>query len=193
MPDLNSEKTGPVEDLDYKLIDAVGKGDEEAFERLINRYRDPILNFIYRYLGDRFGAEDLAQEVFLRVFEAAARFEPRGKVSTWIFRIAYNLAVNEKTRRSRMCPAPGGVEELSAGAEATGQVEGRELREEMMDLIGRLPEQQKAALLLRVNEELSYAEIAVVLSTSVSSVESLIYRARENLKKMIGRQREDRH
>ena len=90
-------------DDEYKLIKAIGAGNVHAFEKLIKKYQNPVLNFIYRYMGDAFGAEDIAQEVFLRVYRAASEFEPRGKVSTWIFKIAYNLSVNEILRMRRFC------------------------------------------------------------------------------------------
>jgi RNA polymerase sigma-70 factor, ECF subfamily len=146
------------------------------------------LNFVYRYVGDRFTSEDLAQEVFLRIYGSAAEFEPRSKVSTWIFKIAYNLSVNEVLRRKRLCLLSDTAEEVEGrGIElgAPGPFEENELRETLMGVIQGLPENQRAALLLRVNEELSYSEIGEVLSTSVSSVESLIFRARQNLRKML--------
>ncbi|SPF34437.1 Transcriptional regulator, Fis family [Syntrophobacter sp. SbD1] len=176
----------PKADREYELIRAIGAGDILAFEMLVQRYRDPVLNFIYKYTGDRFGAEDIAQEVFLRVYRGASGFEPKGRVSTWIFKIAYNLCVNELLRRSRFCPISDVDEHELEGPEAndTGF---KELEQEMMDAIGHLPEKQRAALLLRVNEELSYIEIGNILSTSISSVESLLFRARENLRKIIMR------
>jgi RNA polymerase sigma-70 factor (ECF subfamily) len=193
MPALNgSEKCDP----DYKLIEAIGTGDSLAFETLINKYQNPVLNFIFKYLGDRFGAEDLAQEVFLRIYRSAPDFEPRGKVSTWIFKIAYNLSVNEIVRRSRTCLLVDSMdaEGMEPGAPnpmpASELLEERELQEALISSIRRLPEKQRAALLLRVNDELSYSEISDVLSTSVSSVESLIFRARENLRKMLGKKKE---
>lgn len=139
-------------------------------------------------MGDRFASEDLAQEVFLRVYRSAAGFEPRGKVSTWIFKIAYNLSVNEILRRKRLCQIAdtvGEIEDKGSELEVSDSFERSELREKMMGSIRFLPERQRAALLLRVNEELSYAEIGNVLSISISSVESLIFRARENLRKML--------
>ncbi len=189
MPALNrSERRDP----DYKLIEAIGIGDSKAFEALINKYRNPVLNFIYKYLGDRFGAEDLAQEVFLRVYRSAADFEPRGKVSTWIFKIAYNLSVNEIMRRKRICLLADSADEETGEPGARNSVtpsdllEEQELKDKLIAAIRRLPEKQRAALLLRVNDELSYSEISDVLSTTVPGVESLIFRARENLKKMLG-------
>jgi RNA polymerase sigma-70 factor, ECF subfamily len=177
-------------DREYELIEAIGAGDIPAFETLIERYRDPVLNFIFKYVGDSFGAEDIAQDVFLRVYRAASEFEPKGKVSTWIFKIAYNLSLNEVLRRSRFCPITD-IEDRGFEAAEQNHIGLKELAEEVMDAVGHLPEKQRAALLLRVNEGLSYAEIGSVLSTSISSVESLLFRARGNLKKiLIGRSEE---
>ena len=176
--------SSPKADRDYELIKAVGAGDIRAFETLIERYRGPVLNFIFKYTGDRFGAEDIAQEVFLRVYRAASEFEPRGKVTTWIFKIAYNLAVNEIVSRSRFCRVAD-IDELGFEPAAPNDTARKELEHDVMGAVRQLPEKQRAALLLRLNEELSYAEIGSVLSTSISSVESLLFRARENLRKML--------
>ena len=177
-------------DREYELIKAIGAGDILAFEMLIKRYRDPVSNFIFKYMGDRFGAEDIAQEVFLRVYRAASEFEPRGKVSTWIFKIAYNLSLNEVLRRSRFCPITD-IDDHGFELEEPNHTGRKELEEEVMDAVRHLPQKQRAALLLRVNEGLSYAEIGNILSTSISSVESLLFRARENLRKtLIGRSEE---
>ncbi len=174
----------PKADREYELIKAIGAGDILAFEMLVKRYRDPVSNFIFKYMGDRFGAEDIAQEVFLRVYRAASGFEPRGKVSTWIFKIAYNLSLNEVLRRSRFCPISG-VDDHGFELAEPNHTGRKELEEEMMDAVRRLPQKQRAALLLRVNEGLSYAEIGNILSSSISSVESLLFRARENLRKTL--------
>ena len=180
----------PKADREYELIKAIGAGDILAFEMLVKRYRDPVANFIFKYMGDRFGAEDIAQEVFLRVYRAASRFEPRGKVSTWIFKIAYNLSLNEVLRRSRFCPITD-IDDRGFELAEPNHTARKELEEEVMDAVRRLPQKQRAALLLRVNEGLSYAEIGNILSTSISSVESLLFRARENLRKtLIGRSEE---
>jgi len=180
----------PKADREYELIKAIGAGDILAFEMLVKRYRDPVSNFIFKYMGDRFGAEDIAQEVFLRVYRAASEFEPRGKVSTWIFKIAYNLSLNEVLRRSRFCPTTD-IDDHGFELAAPNDTGRKELEEEVMDAVRHLPQKQRAALLLRVNEGLSYAEIAGILSTSISSVESLLFRARENLRKtLIGRSEE---
>lgn len=180
----------PKADREYELIKAIGAGDIVAFEMLIKRYRDPVSNFIFKYMGDRFGAEDIAQEVFLRVYRAASEFEPRGKVSTWIFKIAYNLSVNEILRRSRLCMITD-IDDHGFELREPDHAGGKELEEEVMDAIRHLPEKQRAALLLRVNDGLSYAEISKILSISISSVESLLFRARENLRKIMNRHSEE--
>lgn len=169
-----------MRDPDFALVEATARGDRKAFETLVRRYQAPLLNFIFRYVGDRGTAEDLAQEVFLRVYRAAARFEARARVSTWIFKIAYNLCMNEVKRLSR-------VEALDP--EAAGKLvappSGREAEMDVMAALGQLPEKQRAALLLRANEGLSYREIAEVLELTVPGVESLIFRARRNLKQAL--------
>jgi len=172
-------------DTDFRLIKAIGEGDSDAFETLIRRYQKPVVSFVYKYLGDRFGAEDLAQEVFLRVYRSASNFEPRGRASTWIFKIAYNLSMNEIVRRRRFCLVTDIDREAGSEPAAPSSIEGEELKEELMDSIRRLPEKQRAALLLKVNEGLSYSEIGNVLDVSVASVESLLFRARENLRKIL--------
>jgi RNA polymerase sigma-70 factor, ECF subfamily len=175
----------PEPDTDYSLIKAIGEGDSVAFETLIRRYQKPVVSFVYKYLGDRFGAEDLAQEVFLRVYRSAPNFEPRGRASTWIFKIAYNLSMNEIARRRQFCLVADIDNETGIEPAAQSSTEGEELKEELMDSIRRLPEKQRAALLLKVNEGLSYLEISNVLDVSVASVESLLFRARENLRKIL--------
>lgn len=177
-------------DHDFPMLDAVGRGDTEAFESLVKRYQHPLLNFITRYLGDRAAAEDLTQEAFLRIYRAAPRFEPRTKVSTWIFRIAYNLVLTEIGRRSRRRELS---ETMSRSSEQDGQdastdsSERFELEQEIDWALNQLPDNQRAALLLRVNEDLSYLEIGEVLGFGIQGVESLLFRARKNLRESLGR------
>lgn len=179
-----------MEDPEFHLIRAVANHDEQAFETLVARYQKPIVSFIYRYVGDFYLAQDLAQEVFLRVFQAAPLFEPRGKVSNWLFKIAYNLSANELKRRKRL---DGLLEHISAeggclmGSPPPNPAEtaDREREEQLMTAIRRLPEKQRAALLLKINEDLSYEEISTILNVSVPSVASLIFRARSRLRQLV--------
>ncbi len=171
-------------DPEYALIRAIASGDQEAFERLVKRYQNPLYNFVYRHLGDRALAEDVTQETFLQIYRSASRFEPRARVSSWIFRIAFNLSLNESERRGRLRlrEAPITDKHQYADGNSTTAVAKFELEQQITRLLDRLPDRQRAALLLRVNEGLSYREIAEVLGLSVQSVESLIFRARQQLR-----------
>ena len=181
-----------MEGSDYKLVQAIGNGNREAFEQLVQRYQNSLFNFIYSYLGERSTAEDLTQEVFLRVFLGAGRFEPRpgASVSTWIYRIAYHLSLNEIKRRQRFLRMSSHLEKAmqERGERLSSDViESQALKQTIVSGLGLLPENQRAAVLLRVNEGLSYQEISDVLGVSLSSVESLLFRARQTLKQHLER------
>ncbi len=183
-----------MEDSNHGLIKAIGMGDHLAFECLVRRYQSLVLNFIYRYMEERRTAEDLTQEVFLRVFRASSEFEPRGKVLTWILKIAYNLCLNEMKRLKRCKRLQDNLCALDVWSEPSvppDVVTSYEHEKDIMTALRRLPENQRAALLLRANEGLSYSEIASVLSVSVSSVQSLIFRARTGLRQALKIDRED--
>ncbi len=171
------------------MVDAIAHGDPEAFEAFVKRYQGPLLNFIGRFLGDRGAAEDLTQEVFLRVYEAAHRFQERGRVSSWVFKIAYNLSVNELKRRERLRRYLGEAppaETVFAVPMQADSASDYELQEAVASALGELSDNQRAALLLRVREGLSYREIAEALDLSVQSVDSLIFRARRHMKEALG-------
>jgi len=180
-------------DPEYTLIKGIADGDREAFERLVKRYQSPLCNFVFRYLGDRAAAEDIAQEVFIRVYRHASRFSPAARVSTWLFKIARNLSLDEIRRRQRLHLAEAArVDDWGRVAAASSTAAASyDLEREITDALGKLPESQRAALLLRVNEGLSYREIGEVMDLSVASVESLIFRARQQLRAAM-RGREDR-
>ncbi len=176
-----------MDDPESELLRAIARGDHLAFKRLVERYQSRLFNFLYRYLRDRETAEDLTQEVFLKVYQAAPRFEPRAKVRTWVFTIAYNLAVNElrRHRRRRLLGLLVREDRGATAIEASEAGDHLELEETMTAALGLLPHNQRAALLLRVRDELSYQEIAEVLGVSRASVESLLFRARERLRRLL--------
>src|SRR6266550_3738108 len=181
-------------DPDAALMLLVKEGNRDAFEALVEKYKQPVMNLAYRTLSDATEAEDLAQHVFLQVFKSAHRYEVSAKFSTWIFTIARNLCLNEIRRRSRH-PAQS-LDEVSAENEdqPLRQVEDVkifsppdallqvELEEKVQLALAELPEKQRTALLLCRQDELSYEEIADVLECSLSATKSLIHRARETLK-----------
>jgi RNA polymerase sigma-70 factor, ECF subfamily len=181
---------------DAELIKAIGDGDHKAFECLADRYKKGLYNFVYRYIGDMPAAEEVTQEVFLRIYRAAPKFQviENTKVSTWIFKIAYNLSMNELKRRKRYLRVlhdHAGEKEMFDRTNALELIKNRELMEAVMLELSLIPENQRAALLFRVNQGLSYREISEVLDVSVSSVEMLIYRARRHLKQHINREHKE--
>jgi RNA polymerase sigma-70 factor, ECF subfamily len=180
-------------DSGFTLIKAIAQGDHQAFERLVKQHQNALYHFVYRYLGDRCAAEDITQEVFLRVYRAAPRFDPRARVSSWIFKIAYNLSMNELKRRNRardLSPDAASLTRKCALEASAESMSRHELEEELAGALDDLSEDQRAALLLRVNQELSYREIGEVLGVSVQSVESLLFRARRRLKQNLGKKRQ---
>jgi|WetSurMetagenome_2_1015567.scaffolds.fasta_scaffold339029_2 RNA polymerase sigma-70 factor, ECF subfamily len=167
------------------LMLAAGRGDREAFGLLVERYHAAIVQFADRFLGpaDRNAAEDLAQDVFLAAWQAAPTYRPRAKVLTWLMRMATNACLNyRRSRRLRMAVSLDAA--VTAGSEAD-HPDARALADEraavVREAVAGLPPNQRAAVLLRHFQGLSYREIADVLETSVSAVESLLFRAREAL------------
>lgn len=166
-------------------------GDSNAFTRLVERYRGPLVHFLYRMVGDAATAEELAQEVFVRVYGARRRYRPRAKFSTWLFKIATNLALNSlrDTRLRRQLEARNEEQAASrvAGlADPVANMEQQLLAQERRATIRRavesLPEKQRLAVLLHKYQELDYAEIAAILGCSESALKSLLFRAYEALR-----------
>ncbi len=173
---------------DAELLRAAGCGDREAFGLLVKRHHRAVVQYVYRFLAgvDRDTAEDLAQDVFLKAWQAASAFEPRAEVLTWLLRIATNTSWNYR-RRSRLRRAvPLATDGLAETPElradpAEGPASRREEAARVRSAVARLPARQRAAIVLRHFHELSYREIATVLETPVSAVESLLFRARRTL------------
>jgi RNA polymerase sigma-70 factor (ECF subfamily) len=184
-------------DPDAALMLRVKKGDTAAFSDLVEKYKLPIINLCWRTLGDSTEAEDLAQNAFVQAYKSAARYEPSAKFSTWLFTIARNLCLNEIRRRSRH-PADSLDQTFDdSDDQPMHQVEDRhttappdqllrgELEQKVEEAIQDLPENQRTALLLCRQDELSYDEMAKILECSVSAVKSLIHRGRETIKQKL--------
>jgi RNA polymerase sigma-70 factor, ECF subfamily len=179
-------------DLDAELMLRVKAGDGESFRILLEKHRNPVIHFIYRMVQDRAVAEELAQEVFLRVYKSRGNYEPTAKFTTWLFRIATHLALNwlrdARKERSTQHLDDDRDGELPAReyADRKPSVEQRLLSQarmqEVRDVISMLPEKQRAAVLMHKYEEMGYAQIAVVLGCSESAVKSLLFRAYETLR-----------
>lgn len=164
-------------------------GDRAAFETLFRRHTPPLVNFLARMVKDRGRAEELAQDVFIRIYNARERYEARARFSTWMFGIAHNLALNDLDRayRKRERPLEDGLESRSADPApgADEQLEARRTAALIEAALLQLPERQRAALLLRTQEGLAYDEIAEALGVSLASVKSLIHRARDGLSRLL--------
>lgn len=183
----------PDIEIDRILMLRVKEGDTAAFATLVDKYRQPVLNFVYRHVPDSAEAEDLAQVVFVQVWKSAGRYEASARFSTFLFTVAKNLCLNEIRRRSRH-PA----DSLEAGQEdedhparqvpdhrvtaADEALSRKELRSKVDEALQALPEKQRVAMVLCREGDLSYEEIAGVLSLSVQATKSMIHRARETLK-----------
>ena len=179
---------------DAEMMLRVKAGDDSAFDYLVQKYRRPIISFMYRMARNSAAAEDLAQEVFLRVYRSRGNYEPSAKFSTWLYRIATNLGVNfaRDTRHER----PENVMNLDEQDTETGQapdladktpnVEDEILRRERLAAIKQkveaLPERQKMAVLMHKYQQMDYRQIAEVLKLSESATKSLLFRAYETLR-----------
>ncbi len=170
------------------------RGDENAFKQLFDVYKVQLLNFIYRYCQDRRVAEELAQEVFLRVYKNAASYRPDAKFSTWVYRIATNVCLNEIRSSRYRCEVGLGskdsgddhreyeLADRSPEKRADEQILAEERRRSVRKAIGLLPEKQRIALLSREYDHLSYKDIAERLECSEGAVKSIIHRAKIALK-----------
>ncbi len=182
-------------DPDVRLMLQVRDDDAQAFEELMLRYQNRLISLLAHMVGRRDQAEDLAQDVFLRVYRARKRYVPGSKFSTWLFTIAGNVASNALRSRSRrhevhLTPRPGetGANPLeeaavaASGAMPTRQLDKSELREAVQQAIETLGERQRMAVLLARFEHFSYADIGEVMDMSPQAVKSLLSRARGNLR-----------
>ncbi len=183
-------------DLDAQLMLRVRDGDDNSFRVLLEKHRNSLVHFLYRMVQDQPVSEELAQEVFLRIYKTRASYEPTAKFTTWMFRIANHLALNwlrdekhsraEKRLDDDKRGGPDGDRPVREVPDRKPTVEQRLLRDarmqEIRDAIALLPEKQRAAVLMHKYEEMEYVQIAGVLECSESAVKSLLFRAYEALR-----------
>jgi len=184
----------PIEppDADSALMIAFQKGDALAFEQIVNKYGKIIVNFLYKFVNDRAEAEDLAQEVFLRVYRARNSYEPRAPLSAWLYRIAGNVGLRAAGRRRRSPvlatsgKREGDTEPLEAFQDPRADPERLIVEAEtgriVLDAIRSLPEKERMALLLRRYEGLSYKDIAGVMECTEGAVKTYLHRGKLRLR-----------
>lgn len=182
-----------MEEWETKIMSDVAEGNLTEFREIVEFYKRPLINFITRFIGDKTEAEDIAQDVFLKVFKAARHYRPESKFKTWLFTIASNICLNH-IRDNKNRPQIMDTFELNeAGFLAIAPdnycpekiYENKEIIKVIRNAIRYLPKKQRIALLLQKYNGFSYNEISEIMGCSVSAVESLIQRARQNLKKTL--------
>lgn len=175
---------------DVRLMRLVSEGDTSAFEQLIERHQSLVAGTVARMLGSSSEVEDIAQQVFIRVWKSARRYVPRAKFTTWLLKITRNLVFNELRRSKRHAHVPlqtePGAEEFPLKDETNPTPDASLLESELQrtieEAITQLPESQRMALILRRYEQLSYEQIADILDLSVPAVKSVLFRARTELR-----------
>jgi RNA polymerase sigma-70 factor (ECF subfamily) len=175
---------------DVRLMQLVGRGDTSALEELIERHQSLVAGTVARMLGSNSDVEDIAQQVFIRVWKSARRYVPRAKFTTWLLKITRNLVFNELRRSKRHTHVPlqtnPAAEEFPVKDEVNPAPDvallETELQQAIEEAITQLPESQRMALILRRYEQLSYEEISEVLDLSVPAVKSVLFRARTELR-----------
>ena len=171
-------------DRDAELVERYLTGDTAAFDEIMVRYERQIYRICYRFVENREDALDLAQDVFIKAFEHLATFRRESSLKTWLYRIAMNHCINHVKKHSQEFVE---VSEFTGSVRATvhTQLEDREQREQFRRLVKLLPPKQKAILELRINEQLSYEEIAKISGRSISTIKASVFFALEKLRKLV--------
>jgi RNA polymerase sigma-70 factor, ECF subfamily len=183
---------------DHALMELIKDGDKDAFRQIVQRYRDPVTNYVYRIINDYDTAVDISQEVFLRIFRKASSYEPLAAFSTWIFRIATNLAINEIRRKrkgltisifSRLQDYEDGNYEMQfadpSAVSPMEEISQQQIRLKIRESLNSLPLKYRVPLLLRELEGYSYEEIAQIVEIPEGTVKSRINRGRSILQKKL--------
>ena len=196
-PVENLEESGFLHDPEVQLMLRAKQGDDEAFSKLVATYQDRLTTIFFHMRQNQEAAEDLVQDVFLRIYRARHGYEPTARFSTWLFRIANNLAINSHRKKNQLkeVPIPAGESTAMTGLAVAGQnladksglqpprqMDKHELQLVVQKAIEQLSDQQRLSVLLHKFEGMSYAEIAETMELSVSAIKSLLSRARDSLR-----------
>jgi RNA polymerase sigma-70 factor (ECF subfamily) len=178
---------------DTDLMLQLKNGDETAFRTIVEKHQDYIFRLAFRYLTNHQDAEEITQDVFIKLYQSRASYKPRAKLSTYLYRITINLSLNRIRDRKRknwisletLKSKQNEKIMLTDDQNPEKRIEQKEKQQFIKRAIGSLPNNQQTALILKRFEDLSYQEIAEVMETSVSAVEALLHRAKQNLQKKL--------
>ncbi|MGD0088483.1 MAG: RNA polymerase sigma factor [Planctomycetota bacterium] len=197
-PAASGAEAGAAKVSDEALMERLANGSHAAFEELLSRYEAPVLTFCYAFMRNRELSEDLAQETFLRVFRNSSRYQPVAKFTTWLYRIAANLCINElkkgKLRQGMSLDEPAGPDPdgskiidriASEEGSPLSDVESQEVQQLIGKAIDHLPDDQRTTLVLVEYHHMPYQEIAEILGVTVSAIKMRVKRARETLREML--------
>jgi len=168
---------------DVELMRLVAERDMLAYRRLVEKYLNRVLHFAERILGDYAAAEDMAQELWIKVWNEAPRWQPKAKFSTWLYQVLMNSCIDYKRKKR-----PVNFAEIEAYDESPGQVDiiiSRQKAATVRDAMAKLPERQQIALALCYYEEMSNQKAAEILGVNTGTLQQLLFRARKNLKEML--------
>lgn len=172
-------------DTDALLMTQVAQGAEHALRMLVEKWKNPLANYFYRSVRNAHTAEDLTQQTFINLYKARAHYTPSAKFSTYIFHIARRVLIGEFRKSACRPSQPTDPADINAPAENSGEREAAELEEIFYTTLQTLPENQRTAILLYKQQELSYEEIAEAMEASVSAVKTWIFRARTALREAL--------
>jgi len=182
---LSDDDDPSMDDSDEALMAQVARGDERAYHRLARRHLPAMLGLARRILGNAADAEDVAQEAMLRVWTYAPRWQPLAAFRTWLTRVVVNLCLDRKRRAAWVAlEAAGEIVDPSPGAGERAEANERERR--LAAAVAELPDRQRTAIVLTYSEGMSNAQVAEVLDTTVSAVETLLVRGKQNLRRALG-------
>jgi RNA polymerase sigma-70 factor, ECF subfamily len=189
---MTKEAAVEIQDPDAQLMLRFKSGDTDAFELLFAKHTRPVINFAYRFVRNREIAEDLAQEIFMRIFEGASGYEAQAKFTTWLYKIATHVCLNEIRKphfKAKLHSAPAEVSEDHDSAsfrneianESENRLERQAIANALKQALEQIPQKQRTAFFLNKYQELPYGEVAEVMNLSEKAVKSLIHRAKETL------------
>ena len=176
--------SGHMRHDDREDVLACQRGEREAFERLVGRYHRDVYRLCYRFVNNHHDADDMAQETFLKAYRAIAAFRGESAFATWLYRIAVNTCLN--FRGARLRDAQGLPEPVPNDSPIFDDLEREERCRQVRDAVQRLPNKQRATLILKIYHELTHEEVAAIVGSSVGTVKANLFHALANLRKLLG-------